>query len=457
MAAPVAPILAQFLLGTAAGVLENKNKKAKETKKATETKVKDPIKVEKEKVKSQKSYIKNLVTNFSTDDNSSLKTHWKLWETALDENLTFLDTNPSQYDRELVNKINLELQNLYKDSGSDWNIAGTKPDSESFYNVHIKKADLTEHSKAKDDFNNLNENEQTEVLKWVNNVQQYIKEDIYTDYNTYVKAIREQFQIEDNIIKNNPAISTKLANLKRTLQDYHAAFEWSSYVEKNPDMAGLKIMKREGFGLSPIFSLNEKSMAEYINLQNQYSMLIKEYTGFDVAWMPMPVEFSEITKEDGSINYFEAKNSSNPEVVLFNARQMKDRNEIIEFAAANRVSAELQNITGMDANTFAHGLDSILNDPELRNDYSPSFINKMEDVSLSLNRIVDQFNIDPKSLTYKKFKFLTDTPDNPDAYMDLPAEFTDDIPEDTLNVEPIGKVEGGNVKSNIELYGPTGK
>ena len=171
----------------------------------------------------------------------------------------------------------------------------------------------------------------------------------------------------------------------------------------------------------------------------------------------MPVEFSEITKEDGSINYFEAKNSSNPEVVLFNARQMKDRNEIIEFAAANRVSAELQNITGMDANTFALGLDSILNDPELRNDYSPSFINKMEDVSLSLNRIVDQFNIDPKSLTYKKFKFLTDTPDNPDAYMDLPAEFTDDIPEDTLNVEPIGKVEGGNVKSNIELYGPTGK
>jgi hypothetical protein len=152
-----------------------------------------------------------------------------------------------------------------------------------------------------------------------------------------------------------------------------------------------------------------------------------------------------------------AKQSTSPSAISFNAKQIKDRNELIEYAAANRVNEELLNLTGMDAKTFHLGINNILNDPELRNNYTESYINTMTNVQTQLSKIVEQFNIDPEKLTYGKTEFLADIPDDPDAYLNLPDEWVDKIPEQELNVIPMGTASGSTIKPSQKLYQPKTK
>ena len=448
--------LGKFLLGFLERVQANK-KAQKTSKKQQQKATKDLVTKEKGKIKSQRDYIKNLTTNYSTDDNSPLKQHFIIWDTKLSENLHLLENDPTKYDRTLIGNITEQLNALYKENGEDWAVAGSAPGANSKYQQHIKKTSAKKHTQEKENFNKLTEDEKTEVIKYVENLNKFKQEDVFGDFQKYVTAIREQFKLEDKMVTENPAVAEQLRNMKRELQNYHTAFEWSAFVEGGGPMASLKVFLKEGKGLTPIFQLNEKSLAEFTNLQNQYTALIKSYTGFDVQWMPVPVEFEEHTRADGTIDYMAAKQSTSPSAISFNAKQIKDRNELIEYAAANRVNEELLNLTGMDPKTFHLGINNILNDPELRNNYTESYINTMTNVQTQLSKIVEQFNIDPEKLTYGKTEFLADIPDDPDAYLNLPDEWVDKIPEQELNVIPMGTASGSTIKPSQKLYQPKTK
>ena len=81
----------------------------------------------------------------------------------------------------------------------------------------------------------------------------------------------------------------------------------------------------------------------------------------------------------------------------------------------------------------------------------------MTNVQTQLSKIVEQFNIDPEKLTYGKTEFLADIPDDPDAYLNLPDEWVDKIPEQELNVIPMGTASGSTIKPSQKLYQPKTK
>lgn len=401
----------------------------------------DLKKQQKEKLTSQRNYIRVIKENNSTDENSDLNVSYKKWDELIEQSLYLLETDPASYNPKVITDIQTSMDSLYTANNNSWQEAGFLKTPKNIYQASIDEREKSLKVKEVEHFNSLNEGEKNEVLKYVKAASTFKDEDIFGDFQGYVKAIRAQFVKEENLINTNPAIQAKLSNIKKQLGVYDMSMAWTAFVGKDQSFAQIKKLQKEGLGLTPIFEMNAESLKEYTSLQNQYSKLFKDYTGITVPYIPIPQEFEGVYNADGSINHVNAKNSSDPGAVMFTSNQLKDRNELIEYAASARINTELKDLTGMDATTFSTGISTIISDfydPAVTSNYSATFVNSLVSIDKQLTTIAEQFDVDFSNLNYKKTEFMTDVPDDPNAEFKLDDETKDKINESNKPTKTVG-------------------
>ena len=282
------------------------------------------------------------------------------------------------------------------------------PDDTDEYFGKLNEIDKTNADKSYKEkvFKNLDSQDQKTVVKNHTNIKKVIDSGVYDTYQGYIGALRKQFELEDKLVSTDPAIKAELENIKRELKKYDAALLWSSFKNQNPNTSGIKAIKVEDFGTFPVFKWSPEMEKDYNNLLQQYTAIFKTYTGFDVAWNPIPVSFEPVYDDSGNIKHFSAKDSSSPNTVMWTGVQLKDRNDIIEYAAAGHIYKDIELLTGMKPIDFNNIVDSILTNPETTSMYNPSFVSSLSELDSLMSIIDNELDLDPKDLTYTKTNFL---------------------------------------------------
>ena len=399
-------------------------------------KAEDPIKLEREKLKKLRSNIKNLNDRPDNEDGSPLKTFTSQKLSDIDMQMILLDNEDPTYNSKIFTETQTSLDSLIT-AHNDWPTAGKFVDSPTAMFTNIAEKEAKKEDKVyKKHFESLSTDKQAETAKVVENVNKFVDGGVYDNFTNYVAAIRKQYKTEEDVLTNNPAVAEKLRNIKRKLQDYHDAAQWSAFLKINPSFEALKVFKAEGTGLRPVFQLTPAAEEEYVALQNQYSAIIFNHSGYHVAHNPLPVSFEEVHDADGKIKEMHISGTNNPAAIMFNAKQIKDKNEIIELAGAGRASKELKSLIGVDGKEFHTSLSGILDNENLKANFHPRFISTMETVEEEIELILNQLNVDPEELSFAKTEFLIDIPDDPNAIIDpyLPEDFREKIPEEAKTI-----------------------
>ena len=389
------------------------------TAKAEETAEKDAKAEEKQiasDLKNKLKAYKTRATSYVSDDGSPLKLWQESVKNSVDElemyiaNPSLLPANQNIDIDEWMLTAEEDFKTLLKNNGGSIEAAGKAPiqSVDELFKQENLKAEKNELKNYKENiWDNLDDEEKTIVSRQTTTGKEIIEKGIYKDYNTYVRAIREQFETEDKMLTENPAVSRELKRITGLLKKYDSAILWGRFKSQNPDTAEYKAFVKEEFGVSPILAITPEAEVEYNMLLGEYNNLIKTYTGFDTQWNPIPLQFKLVPGTGPTGDSYQAFSSGDPEVVNWTTTQIKDRNELIEYAAAGHISKDIENMTGLDINQFNTAIDSILANPE---SYHSSFIHGLETLNETIDYIIEQTDIDLDKLTYQKRKFLTDSP-----------------------------------------------
>lgn len=389
------------------------------TAKAEETAEKDAKAEEKQIASGLKNKLKAYKTraaSYVSDDGSPLKLWQESVKNSVDElemyiaNPSLLPANQNIDIDEWMLTAEEDFKTLLKNNGGSIEAAGKAPiqSVDELFKQENLKAEKSELKDYKENiWDNLDDEEKTIVSRQTTTGKKIIEKGIYKDYNTYVRAIREQFETEDKMLTENPGIKGELARIKTLLNRYDASILWGRFKHQNKTGGTIVAFLKESMGTTPIVIMDKEAEIEYAKLNEEYTNLIFDVTGFKTHWNPLPMDFQPVVGATGQDQSYMAFPSSDTEVVNWTTTQIKDRNELIEYAAAGHISKDIENMTGLDINQFNTAIDSILANPE---SYHSSFIHGLETLNETIDYIIEQTDIDLDELTYQKRKFLTGSP-----------------------------------------------
>lgn len=371
-------------------------------------------------LKNKVSVYRTRANNIVAEEGSPLHTWKKDVLLKADEYLAYI-ANPELPGADnanvdvFLNESQTELNKILEQHGGSYDVAGKAPvgDIKEFFQQESENRNKNEAIKYKEEiFDNLSEEDKTKIVRQNVDFQKVIDRGVLENYNIYVSEIRKQFEREDNLIKSDPVIAGNLKRITDQLKKYDASILWGRFKSQNPDTAKYKASMKEEMGLTPILEMDDKAQKEYANLIDSYKKIIKDATGFDVDWLPMPMSFKEIpgkpgTSKPGEAGMYLAFGTSDPSAVEWSLTQLKDRNELIEYAGANHISKNIEDATGLNINQFNTAIDSIIANPEK---YHPEFVSSLKDVNDTIDFLLKQLDIDLNDLTYQKREFLTEVP-----------------------------------------------
>ncbi len=370
-------------------------------------------------LKNKVSVYRTRANNIEAEEGSPLHIWKKNVLLKSDEYLSYI-ANPELPGAEnanvdvFLNDSQIELNRILEENGGNYDTAGKAPvgDIKEFFQQESENRNKNEAIKYKEEiFDNLGDEDKTKIVRQNVDFQKVIDRGVLENYNIYVSEIRKQFEREDNLIKSDPIVASNLKRITEQLKKYDASILWGRFKSQNPDTAKFKAAMKQDLGMTPILEMDDKAQKEYANLVDSYKQIIKDATGFDVDWLPMPMSFKEIPakpgQKPGEAGMYLAFGTSDPSAVEWSLTQLKDRNELIEYAGANHISKNIEDATGLNINQFNTAIDSIIANPEK---YHPEFVSSLKDVNETIDFLLKQLDIDLNDLTYQKREFLTEVP-----------------------------------------------
>ena len=300
----------------------------------------------------------------------------------------------------------LDYTTIINNNGGSIEAASKKPiaNTEDFFKEQNIKNQKNEAVKYQTEvFEKLDENQKSTVVDNVRLFNNAMEAGIYEDYNSYITEIRNQFQAEDKLLTENPALKSELERIKTLLKRYDASILWGRFKAQNPESADIKSFLKEEIGLTPIIVMNKDAEAEYNRLIKQYKDIIKGVTGFETNWNPLPLDFKKIEDGSGGVVNYMAYATSDTEVVNWTIDQIKDRGKLISYAAGSHISSDIEKSTGLNINEFNKAIDSILAKPE---NYHSGFISGLENLNETIDYIIEGMDVNIDELQYKKTEFL---------------------------------------------------